>query len=169
MQGRTPPRRICMAVLILAVALSGASSALSGIRTYLSVSRVAPPRMALFDRFRRSKSDCGKTAAKLIAEEVAESKGAATLTDVKREAERLRVESEAADFFRREAVRRWRSSVRARPEGSSSLRNNSGPKRCSGFLCSGFAAADLQRREARRRWRRSVRAQPKGSLSLWYM
>jgi hypothetical protein len=125
--------------------------------------------MALFDRFRRSKSDCGKTAAKLIAEEVAESKGAATLTDVKREAERLRVESEAADFFRREAVRRWRSSVRARPKGSSSLRNNSGPKRCSGFLCSGFAAADLQRREARRRWRRSVRAQPKGSLSLWYM
>ena len=109
-----------MAVLILAVALSGASSALSGIRTHLSVSRVAPPRMALFDRFRRSKSDCGKTAAKLIAEEVAESKGAATLTDVKREAERLRVESEAADFFRREAVRRWRSSVRARPKGSSS-------------------------------------------------
>lgn len=118
----------------LILALSGASSALSVcIRPYLSVSRVAPPRMALFDRFRRSTSDGGKTAAKVIAEEVAESKWevekeaeraerlrveseaedfpkwAAKPTEVEREAERverLRVEREAADFFRGEAVDR---------------------------------------------------------------
>jgi hypothetical protein len=89
--------------------------------------------MALFDRFRRSTSDGGKTAAKVIAEEVAESKWevekeaeraerlrveseaegfpkwAAKPTEVEREAERverLRVEREAADFFRGEAVDR---------------------------------------------------------------
>ena len=57
--------------------------------------------MALFDRFRRSTSDGGKTAAKVIAEEVAESKWAAKPKEVEREAERverLRVESEAEDF-----------------------------------------------------------------------
>ena len=89
------------AVLILA--LSGASSALSatGIRPYLSASRVAPPRMALFDRFRRSTSDGGKPAAKVIAVEVAESKWEANPKEVEKEAERaerLRVESEAEDF-----------------------------------------------------------------------
>ena len=88
---------------VLLLALSGASSALSatGIRPYLSASRVAPPRMALFDRFRRSTSDGGKPAAKVIAVEVAESKWEANPKEVEKEAERaerLRVESEAEDF-----------------------------------------------------------------------
>jgi len=86
----------------LILALSGASSALSaGIRPYLSASRMAPPRMALFDRFRRSTSDGGKPAAKVIAVEVAESKWEANPKEVEKEAERaerLRVESEAEDF-----------------------------------------------------------------------
>ena len=74
--------------------------------------------MALFDRFRRSTSDGGKTAAKVIAEEVAESKWEAKPTEVEREAERLerlRVEREAADFFRGEAVVRAEEEEAKRP------------------------------------------------------
>ena len=89
--------------------------------------------MALFDRFRRSTSDGGKPAAKVIAVEVAESKWEANPKEVEKEAERaerLRVESEAEDFpkwaakqaeVEREAERVERLRVETR-------------KRSSGFL-----------------------------------